>query len=988
MTAEPLRRVLEGTGYLFDGEPAPGVQIRPSMHRYAPNRALRPDASWQGSSGLRVYFKYAPDAPDALTVSSWHREVWNEGFAPLLWVVSPHRVQLYNGFGRPRSATDAEAHLIRVFEGIDQHLSELDAFAGRLAMETGQFWSHSNQVTRETGVDEQLLSDLAALERDLLDLIPRQEAQALIGRAIFTQYLVDRRILGSQRLTDVCGESRFTSALREPEAARKLFEWLATVFNGDMFPLTDRVDDAPPQALSRLADFLEAVDPDTGQTTFFPYEFDVIPVELISSIYEQFAHTGDEPDVDSGSSKGEARLRAVHYTRLPVVSLVLDEVLQNANGDETVLDLTCGSGVFLVEALRRLVRRRAGNSPSREVVRKVLHEQIFGVDISESAVRVAAFSLYLAALELDPDPQPPEALRFEHLIGRTLFVADAASIGGGGRGTPLTERSGNRRAFDVIVGNPPWTYRGKKGTAERRQREETGDSQQPRGEAFDFLLLARRFAHSSTRFGMVLSAPPFFSGSNTGVEAARAALDGLTPVTLVHLGSLTKWLFATATMPAMILLARHHQGSADHLTAVDVPWSPLAEKSYTFAIAPSDVSTLRRSDWAADPDRLKATIFGRGRDRAVLEALRNEHAELGSWLRSVGAEWRDGLILGTRSNRTRDASLLQGLPFLEARDLRNFRVPAELPEFTHPAAQWPRDREIYRAPILLIKEFFRGGPRPIAAVARRDLVYTDAFFGASLPEDELDSARLLSTILSSALGAWFFLLTASEFGVWKRRLLTADVGALPVVNPRNALTTEAGRRLLTLEQHLGGSSITSAHWDELDEAVFDLYSFSWSERLVIRDGLTRASWQWKAGRESSMAGADVEPDLKPYAAAFTGAIDQWLQATGRRHVTAEIFDLPQHSPLRVIRFYLDQGGRRPEVTVAPTEGQLGDVLRRIGDRLGVRVGSTMLAERELRIHGADEVVIIKPNARRFWLPAVGLSDADAVVRESFSGAPA
>ena len=48
---------------------------------------------------------------------------------------------------------------------------------------------------------------------------------------------------------------------------------------------------------------------------------------------------------------------------------------------------------------------------------------MFGVDDSEAAVRIAAFSLYLAALDLDPDPRPPEALRFEPLRGRTLLSA-------------------------------------------------------------------------------------------------------------------------------------------------------------------------------------------------------------------------------------------------------------------------------------------------------------------------------------------------------------------------------------------------------------------------------------------------------------------------------------------------------------------------------------------------------------------------------------
>ena len=87
----------------------------------------------------------------------------------------------------------------------------------------------------------------------------------------------------------------------------------------------------------------------------------------------------------------------------------------------------------------------------------------------------------------------------------------------------------------------------------------------------------------------------------------------------------------------------------------------------------------------------------------------------------------------------------------------------------------------------------------MTAVAERDLVYTDAYFGASLPREQLKSARLISAILCSALASWFFLMTAAEFGVWKRRLLTSDVELLPLPDPGQAVTSDAGRKIVALE---------------------------------------------------------------------------------------------------------------------------------------------------------------------------------------------
>ncbi|HEX8360978.1 MAG TPA: N-6 DNA methylase [Longimicrobium sp.] len=944
---------------------------------------FEPDAYWRSSSAITVYFKYSESEPDERTVSTWHKEIWNEGASPLLWVVSREQVKLYNGFSRPESEEDASRHLLRVFNLVDEQLAELDQFAGRYAMETGQFWLHSEDVDRKTGVDAQLLQDLASLERDLLAHLARPAAQALIGRAIFTQYLVDRRIVDGARLRKECGETTLQGALKNPAAADRLFGWLAATFNGDMFPESVPAD---PTSLSRVADFLDGYDAEKEQLSFFPYRFDVIPVELISLIYEQFAHSikekvkkNSDEDVEEES---EAKKLGLHYTRLPVVSLILDEVLDGVSGDETILDLTCGSGVFLVEALRRLVAAKGEQMPSRAVIREILYNQVFGVDISDAAIRVAAFSLYLAALELDPNPQPPEALKFEALIGRTLLVGDARDIETTRGGAPLLQ-DGIRRKFDVIVGNPPWTFKGKAGSQERRNRVGNANTT-GRGEAFDFLTRAAEFGDGGTRYGIILSATPFFASSRSAGDFARTVVERFAPVTLVNLSAHTGWLFPTATMPAMVFLARHRPQDPKQIVVVNVPWSRSSERSHALEIAPDDVSTLRLSEWNSEPKSLKTAFLGRGRDVLLLNSLRARHQELKSWLTSVNSEWCDGLILGKEAKRSRDASELAPLPFLESKALARFRVPSGLPTFGRSKAEWPRDRETYRAPLLLIKEFLRSDPRPVTAVAEEDVVFTDAYFGASLPQSEIESAHLLAAILGSALSAWFFLLTGAELGVFKRRLLTSDVGALPIPNVDSALQSAPGRRLLELERrYRTGEALPD--WGELDNAVFDLYGLDALDRIVVMDGVERLGWQWKAGRNASAESASVAADLVPYAEVFLEGIDAWLRATGRRHISAEVLDIPHRAPLRVVRFVLGDGRREPFVRVLPAGGDLAAVLDSIGRRLRVPLGEALVGTREIRVHGADEVIVIKPASRRFWMRGAALADADAVVSESFTG---
>lgn len=987
MTAATLEQVLAATGFLPDGEPAAGLRLGNDAQASRRGRAFTPDALWRSASALTVYFKFEETPPADDLVSQWRREVWNEGFAPLLWVISPQRIDLYNGFGTPVKEGDAQKHLIGRFETIEASLHRLDELAGRLAIETGQFWAQVPTVDRKTSVDQKLLSDLAFLERDLVaGNLARGAAQALIGRVIFTQYLIDREIVSAARLKRVCGYTALPAILRDRSATANLFQWLAETFNGDMFPPSSVKTTPAAHHLKRVAEFLEAVDPQSGQLSFFPYQFDVIPVELISSIYEQFAHA--EPRVTG--QRSEALRNGVHYTRLSVVSLILDEVMDGLSGRESVLDLTCGSGVFLVEALRRLVYLRTqGDAPTRDIIRSTLYEQVHGVDISEAAIRVAAFSLYLAALELDPNPQPPQSLKFEPLIGRTLLVGDARTIEQQGDGKAVLTTPTGLKQFDLIVGNPPWSFKGQSGTEARRRAMAAGVPAQPRGEGLDFVLRAAEFSHEKTRFGIILSATPFFSRSGTGMKAAQHVMRELAPVTLVNLSNLCSWLFATATMPAVVLFARHRpKQKSDQITVVQIPWTPNGAKTHSFEVAPSDIIKLSLGEIERQPLKLKAAAVGRRRDLMLLDELTTTYRKLGEQLASLNTKFRDGLTQGEPENWELDARELKGLALLQTRDMRHFQIPEGLSIYSHSKAQRPRSREIYRAPLLIVKEMLLGQPRAIVAVADQDLIFTDSYFAASLPLDKKQVAHLLAMILSSALASWFFGLTASEFGIYKRKLLIRDVEMLPVPDFSIAVGSAAGQRLVALEQTLRQRELEAEDWDALDEAVFDLYGLNDSDRVVVRDGLLRAGWQWKDGREASIVPSDSKVEVASYANTFLSVMDAWFSVRKKRHMRAEIIDLPKAAALRVVRFVLEEGPGQSSVTVTNPDGELRDVLARIGKRLKVKIATAVSAERELRVHGRNEVVIIKPAARRHWMGIAALEDADAVVAESFVGSSA
>jgi hypothetical protein len=84
-----------------------------------------------------------------------------------------------------------------------------------------------------------------------------------------------------------------------------------------------------------------------------------------------------------------------------------DPTIQKLLAGVTLLDPAVGSGAFLLGALERLADiRRCPDQPSARLRRGILLENLFGVDINPTAVRLTELRLWLAVIAEDPAEQP------------------------------------------------------------------------------------------------------------------------------------------------------------------------------------------------------------------------------------------------------------------------------------------------------------------------------------------------------------------------------------------------------------------------------------------------------------------------------------------------------------------------------------------------------------------------------------------------------
>jgi type I restriction-modification system DNA methylase subunit len=582
---------LDGQTKFFVEAKAPSVELDNETHilqakRYAWNSQSR-DVLFAGLTDFEEFRFFdatlTPDRERAFVGEAFHL-VYKEylGKIDLLWELSPPRVAV----GSLEQFLKRDKLSIKYRVPPDKRfLDDLSEWRLELARSI-----HA----KTAGLDASLLSDIV---------------QRLLDRIVFIRIAEDRKVIESRQLHEIVevweahgGKIPIMNGLVE------LFRDINEEFNGEIFK-SHPCEEVKLES-SVVAKIIRKLYPPKS-----PYRFDVLSVEMLGSVYERYL---ENILVISGKrvnsvKKPELRKKSgIYYTPKYVVDYIVKnsvgKLVERKKPDDIaklrIVDPACGSGSFLISAFQFLVdwhtnyyrefpQEAMPDSIFPETAKhgddirlsfhaktRIMHQNLYGVDIDPQAVEITMMSIYLKALEnefgmLGTKHERLPELKFNIRCGNSLVspdIVDDVELDAK-RLQPIRPFDWNAKeegfgdilkagGFDAVIGNPPWG-------AEFSGPEKTYVDKHYKlgvGKYESYIYFLERALGLLKRGGHLGFIVPSFWISRSQTEALKKAL--LTEVVPKSCIILPETVFEGVKMDSCILLASKEAAKADSVVIV------------------------------------------------------------------------------------------------------------------------------------------------------------------------------------------------------------------------------------------------------------------------------------------------------------------------------------------------------------------------------------------------------------------------------------
>lgn len=891
------------------------------------------EAPQNGAPPVAQAFIYVSDGPEKdPAFGKLHRQLWSWGGVPLVYRQTSGCIQLFRCAHGPDFETKkSEEPEFKPYATLSK-AADIDK-----AIKNAPWWNverlQNGTLWDDPAVSKQLLSERKAAHKALIasigalndDLIRKKVLRKELRRkllilSLLIAYLEAREVLVPKDFEKcLSGASKFFEVLTNGPALVKLLAILEERFNGNVFTLEDAERDAllAHEDLHIFARLIEGQQLSDGQMTLWQrYSFRDLPVGLISHIYQLFV-------VNAGSSV---------YTPPFLVHLMLDEAmswkrldwLEKMNG--VVLDPSCGSGVFLVEAFKRLVvhwRKQNGwAKPDVATLRKLLGK-IHGIDLEQGAAELAAFSLCLALCDfLGTDEIRESAKLFPALLGRTIHTSCFFEA---------KEKALLKETVGIVVGNPPFdsklTTDGAKRAYERYGNEQ-GDLPDTQ---LGYLFLHEAMECVAPGGVMVMLQQYNFLYNQQSRDFRQRFFRRWDVREVLDFISLRGLFAGRADTKVIAVVAEANEPPADRLILhATFRRSARAEAQRGFDIDYYDLHQVPRDLALVNDGIWRSNLLGGGRVLGFVDRLKG-FKNLGDFAADQKWDFGEGFIEGKSGKRPK-ADHITGKKCFPSRalTLEGLDVNQIFTETaTHFKSRYTASR--FTPPMLLIREHM---DLPFVLWEKHYLTYRHKIVGLCAPPEDAGKIRELGQSFAENRRALTAFTACSSYSLFTQRAINIgldDIKVLPC--------PESG---------------------DLDLSV--------NERILVDDIVDHYRDLIRRGEKSRAMREHASDALVAFNAVFTGQINA----------------IYRKKPLRALQSYSFQGILcQPFVFgKGKVDWNGADELKdKLDDLLKEQRGTSLHITRIARIYDGAAIYLLKPDRLRYWLRSAALRDSDEALAD-------
>ncbi|GHT68731.1 type I endonuclease-methyltransferase fusion protein [Bacteroidia bacterium] len=990
---------------------------------------IKPDAFFCFDNKPLILFFVNP-----LDKLALHKQIWNFNEVPVVIIVENNSVEIFNGFQLLESGEN-KGTLSKLG---NQKLNDFTYFN----LVTGKTWeTYEKELNYKNRVDYKLLDNIGAARKQIIkQFSPIDEndeetkkryvkiTNALLGKVIFVRYLIDRNVkIYFEGESKERTKEDFCTILQQPDRAKQFFNTLADKevgFNGDLFSLNDsEYQGIPQKAYSILIKLLQSQEISTGQQSLFDlYDFSIIPIEFISNVYESFVGINKEKKKTKENKEND---NGVHYTPLFLVDYILAEtvdryVFDNKTFNCKILDPSCGSGVFLVETLRKLIERYKESNPLihtenqekfKEEIKKIAKDNIFGVDSDESAVQVAIFSIYLTLLnEMDP-PEIPN-FKFPPLLNTNFFCADFFDE----TKEFNTIFKKNDFKFDFIIGNPPW-FRGqneKKKTKKeplyvqyiknRKKKEKNAKYTIDIGNkeiAQAFLLRSGDFCAENTRCALIVTSKALYNLKSK--DFREYFLHNYFIERVFELAPVRREVFDKsndkAIAPACVLFfrdAKEKNTDSNLIEHIALKPSHFFSMFKIFSIYRHDIQTVQQNR-LKDYDWLwKVLVYGSYLDFNFINRLNNELDTIQNIRKKENILFKQGLKRkdAARKNPIQVTKLIDK-PFLDTqkKQLHPFMIVDSNQKWNEEYVGYiykQNDKpylELFQPYSLLIAGGIFKDLTSNAAINKQERVFTSSVRALKIKdESQLDIIYSINIILCSSLFSYYMLNTGVSAGIEREESEDTEIENMWYFNILNVI--EKAQQIEDYQVNknkLKNKAIKEVSIrQQCDDIIFKSLELSIEEKELLNyaNDITIPLQMQHKGFEKLLLPCKIEDNiLIDYANLFTNRFASNFEKIGKKFAV-EIW----HTQQIVGMFFkvIAENEYTKPIVWKNKQNDTNGIFQKIIELGATKITDQLFVQKDIRGFEKEYFYLFKPNEKRLWHKAVGYLDveefADAILK--------